>query len=214
MSSAELLGDTVYADLLERVVDGRLPPGTVLSVAALAVELGVSRSPVRESVQRLITEGIAVTSAHSAARVATVGPSELEEVLRVREVLDGLAAAEATNRADAEGVRRLVEALAEHERTLGDPPDPAVDAALDVRFHALLRQLSGNATLADTLRRLEVRAHLFGAGLWTDRRHRELAVAEHRRIVEAVEAGDVEAARRNAAAHVAALAVRLRRATR
>jgi DNA-binding GntR family transcriptional regulator len=135
-------------------------------------------------------------------------------VFRVREVLDGLAAAEATERVDRDGLTRLAALVAAEEEALGQDPDPARDAGMDLQFHAAVRELSGNATLADTLRRLEVRAHLSGAGLWADQRHRELAVAEHRRILAAVQAGDVAAARGAAAAHVAALGVRLRRAQR
>jgi DNA-binding GntR family transcriptional regulator len=211
VSDVELLGDSVHQDLLQRIVEGRLAPGSALSVAALAAELGVSRSPVRDSVQRLVAEGLAVSVPHAGARVATVGPEDLAEVLRVREVLDGLAAAEATAAADAEGVGLLLDLVAQEEAALASPPDPVADVAMDVRFHTAVRELSGNATLADTLRRLEVRAHLFGGGLWSDQRSRELAVVEHRRIARAVEAGDVEAARRAAAAHVAAIAVRVRR---
>jgi DNA-binding GntR family transcriptional regulator len=204
--SVELLGDTVHTALLARILDGRLPPGTPLSVPALAAELGVSRSPVRDSVQRLVAEGIAVSAPHAGAKVATVTAEDLSEVFRVREVLDGLAAAEATERVDRDGLTRLAALVAAEEEALGQDPDPARDAGMDLQFHAAVRELSGNATLADTLRRLEVRAHLSGAGLWADQRHRELLAA--------VQAGDVAAARGAAAAHVAALGVRLRRAQR
>lgn len=210
----ELLGESVHSALLERILDGRLEPGAALSVPALAAELGVSRSPVRESVQRLVADGIAVSVAHAGARVATVSLDDLLEVLRVREVLDGLAAAETTAAVDDSGVASLRQLVAQEERAVGEPPDPARDALLDLRFHVLVRELAANATLADALRRLEVRAHLFGAGLWSRQRHRELAVAEHRLIVDAVEAGDVERARRAASAHVAAIALRIRRGAR
>lgn len=209
--TVELLGDTVHAALLDRVLDGRLAPGSPLSVPALAAELGVSRSPVRESVQRLIAEGIAVSAPHAGARVATVTADDLAEVLRVREVLDGLAAAEATERVDRAGLLRLAALVDAEERALAGPPDPVRDATMDLQFHAAVRELARNATLADTLRRLEVRAHLSGAALWSEQRHRELAVVEHRRILAAVEAGDVAAARAAASAHVAAIGVRVRR---
>jgi len=211
MSETVLLGDSVYRTLLERILDGRLAPGSALSVPALATDLGVSRSPVRDSVQRLVAEGIAVTVAHAGARVATVSAAELAEVMRVREVLDGLAAAEATTSITQDGLRRLAELVESEEKSLLHAPDPSTDAVTDLQFHALLRDFSHNTTLADALRRLEVRAHLFGTSLWSRQRHRELAVAEHRRIFEAVEAGDVDAARRAACAHVASLAVRMAR---
>lgn len=211
MTAAELLGDSVHNALVERIFDGRLGPGSALSVPALATELGVSRSPVRESVQRLVAQGIAVTVPHAGARVATMSLADLEEVLRVREVLDGLAAAEATVAARAPQLQQLRDLLEEQEEAVRTPPDPLHDASLDLRFHTLLREISGNRTLVDTLQRLEVRAHLFGSGLWSRQRDRELAVAEHRRILAAVESGDVTGARTAAAAHVAAIAVRVRR---
>jgi DNA-binding GntR family transcriptional regulator len=210
--AVELLGDSVHTALLDRVLDGRLAPGSPLSVPALAAELGVSRSPVRESVQRLIAEGIAVSAPHAGARVTTVSVDDLAEVLRVREVLDGLAAAEATERVDRTGLSRLTALVDAEERALAGRPHPARDATMDLEFHAAVREISGNATLADTLRRLEVRAHLAGAALWSEQRHRELAVGEHRRILAAVEAGDVVGARAAASAHVAAIGVRMRRA--
>lgn len=211
MSTNELLGESVHHALVERIFDGRLAPGSALSVPALAAELGVSRSPVRESVQRLVAQGIAVTVAHAGARVATMSLEDLEEVLRVREVLDGLAAAEATSAIRAGQLDELRLLLDDQEQALLTPPDPLHDAALDLRFHTFLREVSGNRTLVDTLQRLEVRAHLFGAELWSRQRDRELAVVEHRRILTAVEAGDVAGARAAAAAHVAAVAVRVRR---
>lgn len=206
-----LLADVVHARLLDRIVDGTLPPGSALSVPALAAGLGVSRSPVRESVQRLIHDGLAVHVPHAGARVAHVDDEEILDVLRVRELLDGLAAHEATLRADASDLAALRAVLDREEAALTAPAEPHRDAGLDLEFHGLLRDVAANAALRDVLRRLEVKGHVHRSGMWSLPRHRELALAEHHRVLAAVEAGDADGARAAAAAHVAALAVRLRR---
>lgn len=211
-AAGALLADVVHARLLDRIVDGTLPPGSALSVPALAAGLGVSRSPVRESVQRLIGDGLAVHVPHAGARVAHVDDAEILDVLRVRELLDGLAAHDATLRAGPGDLAALAAVLDREEEALTAAPDPRRDAGLDVEFHGLLRDLAGNEALRETLRRLEVKGHVHRSGMWSVPRHRELALAEHRRVLAAVEAGDAQGARAAAAAHVAALAVRLRRA--
>ncbi|MGV9301683.1 GntR family transcriptional regulator, partial [Amycolatopsis sp. NPDC003676] len=66
MNSA-LLGQSVHRQIRQMVLSGELAPGRSLSVPALATQLGVSRSPVREAVQQLIYEGLAVSAPHAGA---------------------------------------------------------------------------------------------------------------------------------------------------
>lgn len=209
-----LLGEAVYKRLLDRIFTGDLAPGAALSVPALAAELDVSRSPVRDSVQRLVADGLAVHTPHAGARVAHVDDREIDGVLAIRELLDGYAAREATLRASTADVRvleGLVDIQTEH---LGAPMDPLGDARRDLEFHTAVRDLAQNAALSDTLHRLDVKAHLYNSGLWTQARGRRMAVAEHRAIVTAIDVGDAAAAEQAAAAHVAAVRVRMRRAAR
>ncbi|PFG41885.1 DNA-binding GntR family transcriptional regulator [Isoptericola jiangsuensis] len=214
MTTAEpgaLLAESVYRSLVEKIFDGELRPGSPLSVPALAAALDVSRSPVREGVQRLIHEGLAVHVPHAGARVLRLDDDAVRDVLAVREVLDGLAAQEAALRAsfaDADDLRALVE---EQAALLDAPADPRRDARLDLDLHSRVRALSGNAPLVDALRRLDAQAHLHTSGMWDHPDVRAHAVAEHRAIVEAVAAGDAERARAAASAHVAAVGVRMRR---
>ncbi|GAB2833137.1 hypothetical protein GCM10022221_35000 [Actinocorallia aurea] len=209
--SGELLVDTVYGRLAERIFSGELPPGAPLSVPALAVELNVSRSPVRESVQRLIYDGIAVHTPYAGAKVAAIDEESIFDVMRVREVLDGLAAQEATVKIDEPGLLVLAEIVERQAKLLERDPDPAAEAALDLEFHTAIRAASGNAALRDALHRLDARAHLYRSGMWSVQRNRERALAEHRAILAALDAGDAVAAQCTAAAHVAALTVRMKR---
>lgn len=210
-SGSGLLGDAVYARLVDLIFTGQLPPRAPLSVPALATQLDVSRSPVRESVQRLIAEGLAVNVPHAGARVVEVDERTIEQVMTVREQLDGLAAREATLRATAADVTALKVFLEKQVAILEDPGDNLADARLDLEFHTAVRDLAQNPILSDALHRLDTKAHLYNSGLWADLRNRELAFAEHRRIVEAIEVGDAAAAAHAASSHVASLLVRMRR---
>lgn len=209
--SGALLADVVHARLIEAIFSGELPPGSPLSVPALATEYDVSRSPVRESVQRLINEGLAVHVPHAGARVAALDAESIFDVMQVREVLDGLAAREAARRLGNVDVTRLVQIIDRQEALVAADPQPYLDAALDLEFHTAVRDLAGNQALSDALHRLDAKAHLYRSDMWSVQHNRELAVREHRRILDALDAGDAVSAEAAASAHVAALTVRMRR---
>ncbi|MFF0543403.1 GntR family transcriptional regulator [Nocardia thailandica] len=211
-SSSSLLGQSVHRQIRGMVLSGELTPGQPLSVPALAARLGVSRSPVREAVQQLIHEGLAISAPHAGAKVAAVDDDRIRDVLAVRAVLDGLAAAAAATRLTEADLDELGGILAAQEAHLADAPDPARDAALDLEFHTFLRDASGNTCVAEELARLEAQAHLYRGDLWCSARNRRVALREHRRIVEALESGHPESARAAAEAHVHGLLTRLGRA--
>ncbi|WP_067716378.1 GntR family transcriptional regulator [Nocardia yamanashiensis] len=207
----ELLGPSVHRQLRQLVLSGELEPGAPLSVLALSARLGVSRSPVREAVQQLIYEGLAVNVPHAGARVAVVDDAQIRDVLAVRAVLDGLAAAGAATRLTEADLGKLTTMLAIQDQHLRDNADPARDAALDLEFHTFIRDRSGNRTLADELARLEAQAHLYRGDLWQHPRNRTTALREHRRILEALESGHAPDARTAAEAHVCGLITRMDR---
>ena len=82
-----LLTESVHETLRELIFSGELAPGTPLSVPALASKLNVSRTPVREAVQQLIYEGIAVHTRNAGAKVDSLDAESLRAVFEVREVL-------------------------------------------------------------------------------------------------------------------------------
>ncbi|MFJ2834074.1 GntR family transcriptional regulator [Nocardia sp. NPDC087230] len=209
--SSALLGQSVHRQIRQMVLSGELAPGRSLSVPALATQLGVSRSPVREAVQQLIYEGLAVSAPHAGAKVAAVDAAQIRDVLAVRAALDGLAAAAAATRLTEADLDKLASILAAQEANLDDATDAARDAQLDLEFHTFIRDASGNSCVVDELARLEAKAHLYRGDLWCSARNRRVALREHRRIVEALESGHPESARTAAEAHVHGLLTRLGR---
>ncbi|SIR93348.1 GntR family transcriptional regulator [Williamsia sterculiae] len=210
-SDGALLTQAVLRQLRDEIFDGRMAPGTPLSVPGLAARLEVSRSPVREAVQQLVVEGLADYTPRIGAKVAVLDASMLRQVFEVREVLDGLAARQATARVTHADVDGLWTQVRRQEGLLTAPPDHRRDADLDLDFHTAVRSLSGNGPLCDALLKLDTQAHLYRSDMWAHELNRRLAVTEHRRIVAALEAGDADGAQRAAEAHAAGVLVRLLR---
>ncbi|AZG46157.1 GntR family transcriptional regulator [Gordonia insulae] len=206
-----LLTQAVLRQLRDEIFEGKLGPGTSLSVPGLAARLEVSRSPVREAVQQLVVDGLAVYTPRAGAKVAALDDDMLRQVFGVREVLDGLAARQATGQVTLADLEELWERVREQERLLQTAADHRRDADLDLDFHTAVRGLSGNKPLCDALLRLDTQSHLYRSDMWSHEVNRRLAVAEHRRIVAALEAGDAEEAERAAKAHAAGVLVRLLR---
>ncbi|MGI8880253.1 MAG: GntR family transcriptional regulator [Jatrophihabitans sp.] len=195
--------DEVYGKLLESIFSKHIPPGSRLSVPALADQLGVSRTPIREAVLRLVREGLAVEQPRRGAVLVTFDHEELQSLYLVREVLEGLAARLAAEHLTPESARELTEAHALHERAVS-AHDLAAHYEHDSRFHELTRLASGNAALLDGLTRVQAKVRL--AMSTTSRRAGpEMALRDHRKILEAILRRDPVKAEGEARAHIARL---------
>lgn len=205
------LSETVLSRLRDEIITGGLPPGTALSVPALASRWGVSRSPVREAVQQLVSDGLAEYRPHAGARVAALDRGTLRQVFEVREMLDGMAARQAAPRATRADLSELSGMVARQEALLEEPADPRRDSTLDLDFHTRVRELSGNRPLCEALKKLDVQSYLYRSDAWHGEANRRHSVAEHRAIITALDAGDAYGAQRAAQSHAAAVLVRILR---
>ncbi|MEU0742935.1 GntR family transcriptional regulator [Streptomyces sp. NPDC006134] len=212
VSAGSLLAERAYEELKGAVLAGRLSPGDALSVPALAAQMGISRSPVREAVQRLIHDGLATHVAHRGAVVATVDIEDVRQLYVVREVMEGLAARLATERLDAARVAGLRELLERHEAQVASGFDERTHTDMDMAYHRLIREAAGNSHLTAALDTVQGKAHLALHSLWRSPEGARLAVEEHRRIFEAMVSGDPDAAERAAREHIRRLRIRLSQA--
>lgn len=206
------LADRAYTELRDAVLANRLRPGDQLSVPALAVRMGISRSPVREAVQRLIHDGLATHVQHRGAEVSRVDVHDLRRLYEVRELLEGLAARLATERLDATGVAELEAILAEHQRLLDAGEGEAAHIEMDMRYHQYLRHIAENPHLGEALNTIQGKAHLALHSLWRSAEASRLALQEHRRIFDAMVSGDPAGAESAAREHICRLRVRLSQA--
>lgn len=194
------LADQAYAVLRTRILERELLPGQRLSVPQLAVELGLSRSPVREAVQRLVAEGLGIEQMHRGAVVAGVEAGDLEEMYEVRAVLEGLSARRAAAHVNPELVADLNDLLDQHAAAIDAKSEPDIIRA-DLRFHDRILAASGSGHLSRALSPILGRANLAMLAGDLSSWPRD-AVQEHRAVLDAIATGDQEAAEANARLHI------------
>src|SRR6516165_5812387 len=114
--TAQSLVDVVAERIEAAIISGALEPGSRLSEQGLAASLGVSRGPLREAIRRLEGRKLLERTPNIGVRVAALSLRDLNEILQIREALEGMACAlAATNMTDAE-IAALQKLLGEHER--------------------------------------------------------------------------------------------------
>jgi DNA-binding GntR family transcriptional regulator len=200
------LRESVYESLRTMILIGELQPGSRLTESDLAARLRVSRTPLREALNRLERDGLVTNRPRQGCFVTVFDLKTLEDALDVREVLDGYAARQAAALIGAEDKRRLqalvqrCEALAAMEpRTMEDMIE---EMQLGLEVHLVIARVTGNELLRETLSRILDKYQHF---IWMELLSLdEWAVArrEHAEIVDAICAGDGERAADVATRHV------------
>jgi DNA-binding GntR family transcriptional regulator len=191
----------VLASLRAAVISGELAPGSLHSVQNLATQLGVSRTPVREALIKLAQQGMVRFERNRGVRILLTSLHDLEEVFALRLLLEPPAVRRAVVRLDGNQKRELRRMFAHMEKA-AKADDEFTMFEYDRRFHRALLEASGNARLAafvDGLRDMVLRR-----GVSTARESRSLddIVAEHRAILDLIEAGDAEGAAQAMREHV------------
>jgi DNA-binding GntR family transcriptional regulator len=183
----------------ERLLDGRLPGGTLLSENDLAHRLGVSRTPIRHAFLQLEAEQLLELYPRRGALVVPISPSEAEDVLEARLLLEQHCA----RRVAAFGLElspKLRESIAKQERTLAAGTG---FAAADRDFHRIIVAANGNELLTRQYDALRDRHQRIAATtIARDPTRIARFIAEHRELTGALERGDAEAAATLTATHL------------
>lgn len=186
------VADQVYAILRDRIASGEIARGARLHQADLAVEFGVSRTPVREALRRLAAEGLVDLFANRGARVATATPEQLRMSYEARLVIEPGAARMAAQRRLVEPIRRMRQAIAEEAEAQGEPAK-LFKANRD--FHLGLVEGTGNPELVRFMEHIWIGR--IGATLYELRSDPKAVGADHEAhvgIADAIEAGRPEEA--------------------
>jgi len=179
-----------YTLILEAIDAGTYRPGDRLVESELAERFGVSRTPIREALQRLETQSMLSRDGRSLI-VASLDHNQLAELYVVRAELEGLAARLAARHASPEETRVLRE-MVETDRMLLN--DPSALSRANRRFHKLIHLASHNRYLVQQLDLVHRSMALLASTSLAAEGRTETALAEHDAIVRAIEARDEEAA--------------------
>jgi DNA-binding GntR family transcriptional regulator len=200
-----------YSRLRADIVHGVLRPNERLVEVELAERLGVSRTPVRESLQRLVLEGL-VRRNRAGWVVHEHSPEEIRAIYEVRAALEGYAAFLAAGRATEEELAALDAIYPAGDEAFELEPDLQVE--LNERFHDGVIAVAGNSRLAQLSR--TNRQYYFNHRIARryDAEENQRSIEGHRRILDALARGDGPAAEAQARAHVDyALAIVLTKVT-
>lgn len=193
--------DRAYERLRGDILDWRLEPGTVLGEVEQAERLGVSRTPVREALARLLADGLVESQGARGLVVSRASADDVVALFEVREALEGQAAALAALRRTPE----VFESLANEFRGAGALLTQATrDAYYDLvrRFDEAVDDAVGNAYLVGELRGLRTHLARIRRLSIDDTARLTEAASEHLLIAEAIAAGDPDLARSATAVHL------------
>lgn len=195
--------DLAYAELRERILDLRLPPGSMLNEHALAADLGLGRMPVREAIARLVTDRFIIVLPRRGTVVAPIGLDDVLDMFEAREAIECGVAHIVAIRATAEDLAalgRLVDAAdrardgTDHEAYLRD----------DHAIHGFLVHMVRNSLLQDAADRLLMHNLRFWRTYWASRPAQHATMISHAALLAALEAGDADRAERAMRDHLAA----------
>lgn len=187
-----------YSMILDAIERGDYRPGARLVESELADRFGVSRTPIREALQRLETQAMVTRDGRSLI-VAELDHNQMAELYVVRTELEGLAARLAARHATPEEINVLSEMIDEDQKLIGDP-EAMVRA--NRRFHSQMHRASHNSFLIQQLDLVYRSMALLATTSLAAEGRSSVALGEHRMIVDAIAAGDAEAASKAAKMHI------------
>ena len=197
------LRESVTDRLRGSVVDGTLPAGTHLAEVELSESLGVSRATLREAMRQLQQEGLLVQDQRGRVFVRELSAQDVRDIFEVRTGLEQVAVRKLCAMPDRAPVVAQLRAKLERLRHRVNLAD---DVQADLAFHDTICRLAGNPTLHRAWSDISglIRITMISAGPGPAREN--MAYDRHRPIVDLIEAGDAEQARRFLDAHMATAA--------
>ncbi len=201
----------VQKEIERLITSGEIAAGEKLNENAIATRLGVSRGPVREAFRALEETGLVRLEKNRGVFVRLVSIEEADEIYELRAVLDQMVGKRLATRLTPEQAKEL-RSLVERMEKAAARNDLDAYHPLNLRFHDALVEFAGNRKLLATYRRLVNELNLFRRHTLAQQDSLPVSAREHRRIVDAIVAGDSEAAGNLLYQHVMASRERMHKA--
>lgn len=204
--SSQSLADQARDLIREAIFEGKIKPEERLTIERIAAEFGISRTPVREALKALETDGIVRIQPHRGAIVQRFEVDELYDRYSVRALLEGFAGERAC-KADAKAIASDLEANCDQlEKAIATTPGDDLDAVrvlveINSHFHDRILKAGGSTTVLRMLEtlRMPVAYRLY---IWRAPERRKISLDFHRRIAQAFRAKRPKEVRRLIEAHL------------
>lgn len=194
------LADQVFEHIETDILSGKYQKGENLTESKLSLELGVSRTPIREALRRLEQEHL-IEESPKGMVVVGISEKDLTDIFEIRAALEGKAAALAAQNYTDEQINIIREALEFQEFYLVKN-DPDRIKSMDSRFHETIYKMSGSTIFYDVLMPLHKKILKYRKASVSDSSRAAASIAEHRAIYEAILARDSELASRLVSEHL------------
>ena len=194
------LADQVFEKLENDIIQGVYPRGELLTELKLVEQLGVSRTPIREALRRLEQERL-IEDTGKGSRVLGITVEDLEDIMNIRERIEGLVAYYAAKNITPEGLKELAH-IVDLQEFYFSKHDKEHLRQVDDEFHDMICALSGRSVIADTLIPLMRKTRRYRRVAIDDWERTTKTMNEHRQMFEAIASGNADRAQELATAHI------------
>lgn len=193
--------DFAYGEIKKQIITGALVPDEPIVEERLATELDISRTPLREALQRLEIEELVVRQTNGRLKVASISIQEVEEIFTIRSLLEGIVVSQATNKATDKDIRHLKHITKIFAETY---KDGNMDEILYYggQFHTYIYELSANKTAVKILYQLNDHIHRYRRFVPGTMERQSASIEEHEKIFQCIARRDDQGAKKAMEDHI------------
>jgi DNA-binding GntR family transcriptional regulator len=194
------LADQVFEKLENDIIQGIYPRGELLTELKLVEQLGVSRTPIREALRRLEQERL-IEDTGKGSRVLGITVEDLEDIMNIRERIEGLVAYYAAKNITPDGLKELAH-IVDLQEFYFSKHDKEHLRQVDDEFHDMICALSKRSVISDTLIPLMRKTRRYRRVAIDDWERTTNTMREHKALYEAIASGNADLAMELATAHI------------
>ena len=199
--STQPLGEIIHGYLKKMIMRGDIPDNQRLSEGELVKMMGVSRTPIRQALERLEQQGFIRKLSYGGYEIKRLTRKDIEEIYGIRSVLESYAASLATKRITQATLRKL-EQIIQRSRTALDNDDLSAFVELNTKFHDSLYQASGSEQLYLMIQNLGDYLHRYRKVILFLKSNRKDSLRDHETMMSGMRAGEADLVEKLVKEHV------------
>jgi DNA-binding GntR family transcriptional regulator len=201
LQNYELLSQKAYRTLKEAIVSGKIESNAKLTLQEIAQYMGISKTPIREAIYQLASEGLVKLIPNKGIVINEISIDDFQEILQIRSALDGLIAEIAAKKINENEIVKMMKIVEDMEFSVRED-DRLTYNDLDIKFHDLLLNITGNQKLVEVYNHLIAQAHKFRLRTLKLAYRMFKSLEEHRKIALAIKDKDPFTANRVSHEHI------------